>query len=218
MAAAAIAMHGGYHGPISDASKKNWTSYQFYAAGYVSQRIYSSRSSFYVSLPQISPNLPLLNHPRTSSSPWDIHNHTADYVGDRLALFALGSLVTMANLNRLISVEGDVPHLGHSVQIYEPGFTILCACIVGVHLAVFLATVLSGWRTEQETPGTELHGVDSRVEGNESRRQLVGEESRGGDFGWVEEGGSIRREEPGVGEERGVEEQETPGQRGFQYV
>ena len=33
MAAAAIAMHGGYHGPVSDGSKKDWTSYQFYAAG-----------------------------------------------------------------------------------------------------------------------------------------------------------------------------------------
>ena len=33
MAAAAIAMHGGYHGPVTDDSKKDWTSYQFYAAG-----------------------------------------------------------------------------------------------------------------------------------------------------------------------------------------
>ena len=124
----------------------------------------------------------------------------------------------MANLNRLISVEGDVPYLGHSVQIYEPGFTILCACIVGVHLVVFLATVLSGLRGEQETPGTELHGMDRRVEGDESRRQLVRGDSGGGDVGWVEEGGSVRQEEPGLGEERGVEEQGTRGERGFQYV
>ena len=33
MAAAAIAMHGVYHGPVTDDSKKDWTSYQFYAAG-----------------------------------------------------------------------------------------------------------------------------------------------------------------------------------------
>lgn len=31
-AAAAIAMHGGYRGPVKDASRKDWTSYQFYAA------------------------------------------------------------------------------------------------------------------------------------------------------------------------------------------
>ena len=33
MAAAAIAMHGGYRGPVADNNKKDWESYQFYAAG-----------------------------------------------------------------------------------------------------------------------------------------------------------------------------------------
>ena len=118
----------------------------------------------------------------------------------------------MANLNRLIFVEGDVPHLGHSVQIYEPGFTILCACIVGVHLAVFLATLLSGWRAEPETPGQELHGMDRRVEANESGEQLMGGESGGRR---VVGSGSIRREERG---ERGIDAQGTPGERGYHYV
>ena len=160
----------------------------------------------------------MLTHPRTNSSPWDIHTHTADYVGDRLALFALGSLATMANLSPLISVPGDVPHLGHSVEIYEPAFTIVCACIVGAHLAVFVATVLSGWRAEQETPRLELHGMDRRAEEDESRVQLVRGESGGGDVGRAEEGGSIRRGERGLSEERGIEEQGTPGEQGFDYV
>lgn len=69
MAAAAIAMHGGYHGPVFDDSKKNWTSYQFYAAGYVSQRIYPPRSSLYVSPPHSSPNLPLLTPPSDQQFP-----------------------------------------------------------------------------------------------------------------------------------------------------
>lgn len=106
----------------------------------------------------------MLIHPRTNSSPWDIHNQTADYVGDRLALFALGSLATMATLNPLIPVPGDVPYLGHSVKTYEPGYTILWACIVGAHLAVLIATVLSGWLVEQEMPGQELQGMNRRDE------------------------------------------------------
>ena len=160
----------------------------------------------------------MLTHSRTNSSPWDIHNHTADYVGDRLALFALGSLATMANLNPLISVPGDVPYLGHSVDIFEPGFTIVWACIVGAHLAVFVATVLSGWRAEQETPGQESHEMNRRVEEDESRVQLVRGESGGGDTGRAEEGRSIRRGERRLGEERGIEEQGTPGEQGFNFV
>ena len=33
VAAAAIALHGGYLGPIFDDSRKDWISYQFYASG-----------------------------------------------------------------------------------------------------------------------------------------------------------------------------------------
>ena len=32
LAAAAIALHGGDHGPMFNDSQKDWTSYQFYAA------------------------------------------------------------------------------------------------------------------------------------------------------------------------------------------
>ena len=163
----------------------------------------------------------MLTHPRTDNSPWDVHNHTADYVGDRLALFALGSLATMANLSPLISVPGDVPYLGHWVEMNEPGFTVVWACIVGGHLAVFIATVLSVWRAERKTPGQELQGMDRRAEEGESRLQLVRGESGGGDFGRVEESGSIRRGSVcGISEERGgIEEQGTlGGERSFHYV
>ena len=160
----------------------------------------------------------MLTHHRTNSSPWDIHNQAADYVGDRLALFAIGSLATMANLNPLISVPGDVPYLGHSVKTYEPGFTILGACMVGTHLAVLFATVLLGRWAEQETPGQESHEMNRRVEEDESREQLVSGESEGGDIGRAEEGGSIRRGERELSEERSNEEQGTPREQGFNYV
>ena len=112
----------------------------------------------------------------------------------------------MANLNPLIPVPGDVPHLGHSVQIYEPGFTILWACIVGAHLAVLIATLSSGWWGEQETPGQELSGMNSRVQEDDSRTELVGEESGGGDIGRAGEGGSVGRGERGISEERSIED------------
>ena len=102
------------------------------------------------------PEIPInLNY----SSPWEIHTHSADYVGDRFALFALGSLITMANLNPLIPIHGDVPHLGHSVVKYEPWFTILCTCIVGAHLVITAATMVLVRRAtlddrEYELPGT----------------------------------------------------------------
>ena len=153
----------------------------------------------------------MLTHPRTNSSPWDIHGHTADYVGDRLALFALGSLAAMANLSPLISVPGDVPFLGSSLQIYEPGFTIVWAWIVGAHLAVLVATVLSGWRAEQESPGQELDDMSGNAEGDRSTSQLVTGESGGGDIGRAEEG---RRGERGISEERSIEEQGTPREQG----
>ena len=154
-----------------------------------------------------------LTHSWTNSSPWDIRKLTADEVGDRLALFALGSLVAMANLGPLIQVPGDVPHLGHSVQTYEPAFTIVWTCIVGTHLAVFVATVLSGRRAEQETPGQELQNMMRRAAEDESRAQLVG-----GDTGRAEGGGSIRRGQREPSEERSIEEQPTSGAQGFDHV
>ena len=44
------------------------------------------------------------------------------------------------------------------------------------------------------------------------------EESGGGDIGRAEEGGSIRRGERRLSEERGIEEQGTATERGFHYV
>ncbi|KAL8735710.1 MAG: hypothetical protein Q9181_002733 [Wetmoreana brouardii] len=58
-------------------------------------------------------------HFYASGSPWDIHHPptpSASYVGDRFALFALGSLANMATLNLPIRIPGNVPYLGHSVE------------------------------------------------------------------------------------------------------
>lgn len=73
-------------------------------------------------------------HPRST---WDIHGKSGDEIGDQFALFALGSLANMATLNPSIQIPGNLSHLGHSVTVYEPWFSILWTCIVGTHLAVF---------------------------------------------------------------------------------
>ncbi len=161
----------------------------------------------------------MLTHNLTCSSAWEIHTHSADYVGDRLALFALGSLASMATYNPPISILGHVPHLGHSVVTYEPWFAIIWACIVGAHLAVFVATVIWDWRSSRDemVDGVML-SVVGRVEPDESREELVGGERGGGDTGGAEERGSFGGGERGRSEERGSEERETAGQQGAEWI
>lgn len=154
----------------------------------------------------------------TYSSPWDIHTHTADVVGDRLALFALGSLISMANLNPLIPIIGDVPYLGHSLVTYEPWFTIIWVCIVGAHLAVTAATVIAGWRAKQGMPDQEMDRMDNRraEEGDELREHLVKGQSEGED---TENGGSVRSGgEHRHNERRSIEDQEIARQQGLDFV
>ena len=151
------------------------------------------------------------------SSPWEIHNHAADYVGDRLALFALGSLINMAHVNPLIAIPGGVPYLGHSLVTYEPWFMIVWVCIVGAHLAVTVATVLSeGWPAKQGMPEQEMDGMERAKEANESREDLVRGRNEDAD---IEDGGSVwGGGEPQPDERRSIEDQETARQRGFNYV
>ena len=59
----------------------------------------------------------------------------------------------MATLNPPIQTTGHLPRLGHSLQVYEPYFAITFACIVGVHLAIFVASAT--W-----TRGTGTTGAD----------------------------------------------------------
>ena len=139
------------------------------------------------------------------SSPWEIHTHAADYVGDRFALFALGSLITMANLNPRIRIPGTVPHLGHSVVRNEPGFTIVYACIVAAHLAITATTVMLAWRAKRETPDLEMHNMGGNTEGMESREELVGGASGSEYGGRAEERGSIRGGDYDLGERRSLE-------------
>ena len=90
-------------------------------------------------------------HPRSA---WKIHHKDADEVGDRFALFALGSLANMATLNPTIQIPGNVPNLGHKVKVYEPWFSIPWAWMVSTHLAVFGAIAI--W--VRETGNSEVHG------------------------------------------------------------
>ena len=72
---------------------------------------------------------------------WEIHNHKIDEVGANMASFALGSLASMAVRNPSIQVHGLVPILGYHLSIHWNYVVGLCACIVGVHFALFAAAV-----------------------------------------------------------------------------
>lgn len=74
---------------------------------------------------------------------WEIHFHTADEVGANMAEFAIGSLATMASKNPRIPIHGTVPHLGSRLHVYWPYAIALCLSIAGIHLALFLATVIT---------------------------------------------------------------------------
>ena len=96
----------------------------------------------------------------------------------------------MANVNPLIAIAGEVPYLGHRLVTYEPWFTIIWVCIVGTHLAVTAATVLSGrGAAEQGMPEQEMDRMERVEEVNESRENLVRGQNEGED---TEDSGSIR--------------------------
>ena len=98
-----------------------------------------------------------------------------DEVGDRFALFALGSLANMATLNPVIQIPGNVPYLGHSLKVYEPWFAILWAFIVSSHLALLAAVVI--WARKKghsEKSNAELHSVHNQAnDSGESQDDLV---------------------------------------------
>lgn len=116
-------------------------------------------------------------HPRSA---WGVHHKEADEVGDRFALFALGSLANMATLNPVIQIPGTVPYLGHSLKVYEPWFAILWAFIVGSHLALLSGVVI--WarkRGHSETSNRELHSVHNQANNSEeSQEGLVRDQHR----------------------------------------
>ncbi|KAL9006109.1 MAG: hypothetical protein Q9188_001129 [Gyalolechia gomerana] len=104
---------------------------------------------------------------------WDIHSKDIDEIGDNFARFALGSLAALAIIRpRLIELPGHVPHLGHKVHVYEPYFTVLLACIVVAHFAVFAATVF--WIVRAGDSGvTSISMKPLGEHGDESRQDLV---------------------------------------------
>ena len=109
-----------------------------------------------------------LNDPR---SELDIHGKEADQVGEQFAAFALGSLATMINTNPQIRIPGHLPHLGHSVTLYEPYFAILVAFIVGTHFVIFIATIYWARGAEEN----EAYGVgmqDLGAQPNDSQQHL----------------------------------------------
>ena len=84
-------------------------------------------------------------------------------MGEQFAAFALGSLATMVNKNPRIQIPGCLPQLGHSVTLYEPYFAILMSFIVGMHFAIFIATIY--WAKGAEYSGT--YGVVLQVVGEQ---------------------------------------------------
>ena len=105
-------------------------------------------------------------------SAWEIHGREADEVGELFAKFALGSLATMAKFNPQIYIPGQVPHLGRRLAIYQPYFTILLACVVASHLAIFGATVF--WMKKSGTnDGNAMQMHPTGEHENESQENLV---------------------------------------------
>ena len=82
----------------------------------------------------------------------DIYGKEADQVGEQFAAFSLGSLATMVSRNPQIQIPGHLPHLGHSLTLYEPYLALLMAFIVVTHLAVFIATI--HWARDAGSSGT----------------------------------------------------------------
>ena len=107
-------------------------------------------------------------HGMKPRSAWEVHHKDADEVGDRFALFALGSLANMAALNPTIEIDGDVPYLGHRVKVYEPWFAILWACIAGTHFAVTVLVMI--WVREGYNDGANYGGELQPIQDQENER------------------------------------------------
>lgn len=58
-----------------------------------------------------------------------------------MAYFALGSLAWMATTNPTFGIEDLVPIRGYNLSVHLDYVIELCACIVGVHFALFAAAV-----------------------------------------------------------------------------
>lgn len=81
---------------------------------------------------------------------WEIHDHTPDAVGAKIARFALQSLATMILRNPQVRIRGSVPHLGSRLFVYWSYFIPLLSCIVGVHLSLLIVAVLKVTRTAED--------------------------------------------------------------------
>jgi hypothetical protein len=58
-----------------------------------------------------------------------------------MAEFALGSIVTMAEMNPRVRIKGRKPYLGSHLHMYQHwrSTIALLVCIVGVHVALIIA-------------------------------------------------------------------------------
>ena len=109
------------------------------------------------------------NDPR---SPLDIHGKEANQVGEQFAAFTLGSLATMVSKNPQIQIPGHLPHLGHSLTLYEPYLAILMAFIVAMHLVTFIATIY--WARDAGYSGTFDVGLGNLgAQPNDSQQHLA---------------------------------------------
>ena len=77
------------------------------------------------------------------STSWEIHFAETDHVGANMAEFAIGSLANLANSNPQIPLEGVVPYLGSRLQVFWPYTIALCVGILGLHLLLFLSTIIA---------------------------------------------------------------------------
>ena len=127
LAASAIGLQGRSSNPPQNNFTTTWRQYQFYPWGCV-----KSPSPLHSSV---------LYETDSHRSRWEIHDHRLDEVGANMASFALGSLAWMATTNPTFGTEGLVPILGYRLSVHWDYVIALCACIVGIHFALFAAAV-----------------------------------------------------------------------------
>lgn len=120
VAAASIALQGRWFGTFEN---QIWKQYQFYTARYVDGSIEGAM--------KFSMITDLVCY---SSTRWDIHGKSRDEVGATMAEFALGSIVTMAELNPRTQIRGRTPHLGSRLRMFERWHSIV-ALLVSIFVA-----------------------------------------------------------------------------------
>lgn len=106
-------------------------------------------------------------------SPWEVGNSNAAEVGALMSKFAIGSLVTMANLNPQFSANGTLPILGYNLTVewryvIALAVGIVCAHCILVGLMLWIARSVVVTNESSLCMARLLEGLVARLGGNGS--------------------------------------------------